>query len=98
MLVPGYAYSPNEDSEMNRRTDRMSYLRNNNFYQFIEVNKSVPGYTVHRYTGKILPGFVEAILPEDILIWLDGFSMAPFGGVIDYDHNSGHFSATVYTD
>jgi len=98
-LVSGYAYSINESSEMHRRIELMKKLNAHAFKQYVTITASVPSYAEHKYAGVVdLENCPIQFTPEDLLIWLDGRPMAPFGGVIDYDAKSGQFTATVYTD
>lgn len=99
MLVSGYAYSRNERSEYLRRVELMKKLEECDFEKYVTITVSMPSYTEHRYAGTVdLENCPFQFTPEDLLIWLDGLPMAPFGGVIDYDAKLGQFTANVYTD
>lgn len=98
MLIHGFAYSKTELEEGDRRNKVVQRLNELNFMNFVTVTKSIPEYAQHKYSGIVSSDFVHPFTDEDLLIWLDGWCLAPFGGSIDYDRRSGKFDAVVYTD
>lgn len=99
MLISGYAFSTNEASEFYRRQALMEKFEEIKFGRYVTLTNSSPSYSVHRYSGVVdVANCPIQFTSEDLLVWLDGYPMAPFGGEIDYDPVSGKFSAKVYTD
>lgn len=98
MLIHGFAYSAEENSEADRRLKLINRLNELNFMHFVKLTGSTVEYAKHRYTGQVDPAFGHPVDAETLLIWLDGWGMAPFGGTINYDPETGIFDAVVYTD
>lgn len=98
MFVHGFAYTTDEDVEADRRRNIVKSLNELSFGDYVTINSKGIYYAKHAYSGTVDRSFSGQFTPQDLLFWLDGFTVAPFGGVIDYDSSTGRFSAIIYTD
>jgi hypothetical protein len=98
LLVFGFAYTKDEEKTIQSRKERMEFLNSMNIRDYVEYHCGARSIAQAKYSGRINLSFPEPITPEDILIWIDGDCLLPFGGTIDYDRSTGNFSAVVYTD
>lgn len=96
IYIEPFAYKIDENIIKSNRLNRYEYLKSMGMSTYDLRINNLPGRKI--YTGKIKYPDANQLTVEDIGIFLDGYTLCPFGGSGTFNNFTGEFTITIYTD